>query len=291
MSLQAKFPPELFDNIIDFLHDDITTLRVCSLVSREWVASSRLHIFRNVNLHHRTRKGTSFTDCHRLYEVISTSPGLASFVKHVEAHGGLPIGVFPEPCLPSLLRVLTSLRTLHILPTQRMNTTVIMNNMAVASIRSTVSTSLEELKIHACIFPYAADVLRILHSCPRLKVLYLLNIRFRFEPTTVEALFSDHEWNAQRTAEGSAVLDIISLDSAIIAESFLHPLSPIDISGVRELRLKIHPEFTGIELIKAAFSVERLEVDLLTDRESVLFYSVYDIDLSQLKKINLKPWS
>jgi hypothetical protein len=56
-----------------------------------------------------------------------------------------------------------------------------------------------------------------------------------------------------------------SLDSAIIAESLIHPLSPIDISSVRELRVKIHPEFSGVELIEATSSIERLEVDLITD--------------------------
>lgn len=283
MSLQSRFPLELFDIIIDFLHDDIITLRACSLVSREWVASSRLHLLRSVNLHHRTRKGTSITDCHRLYDLISTSPELSSFVKHLQAHGGLPIGVFPEPCLPSILTVLTSLRTLYILPAPTLNTTVIMNNVAVESIRSVVSRSLEELRIHTCIFPYAADVVRILHSSPHLKALHLLNIRFRFEPTTVSSIFSD-EW---KKVEGGAKLNVISLDSAIIAESLVHPLSPIDISSVQELRLKIHPEFTGVELIEAASSINRLEVDLLTDGKCFSSFSFRGTDLSQSRKINL----
>ena len=278
MSLQVKLPPELLDRVIDFLHDDITNLKACSLVSWEWVASSQLHLFRNVQLRHCTRNdATSSTDCHRLYDVLSSSPGLSRCVKYLVAHGGLPIGFFPEPCLPSLLRVLTSLRSLHILPTPTLATyTVIMNDVAVAAISSAVSTSLEELRINTCMLPYAADVLRILHSCPRLKVLHLSNIRFHFEPTTVAALFADHKWNTERKMGGGAILDVISLDSSIIAESFLHPLSPIDISSVRELRLKIHPELsiTGIELIEAASSVERLEVDLITDRECFLLFFV-----------------
>jgi hypothetical protein len=282
MSLQARFPSELFDSIIDFLHDDLITLRACSLVSREWVASSQLHIFHTVHLHHRTRKDTSSTDCHRLYDVVSTSPGLSSFVKHLHGHGGLPIGVFPEPCLPSLLRVLTSLRTLHILPTPPLNTTVIMNDLAVSSIRSVVSTSLEELKIHTCIFPYAADVLRILHSCPHLKVLHLLNIRFRFEPN-VAAFFAHEEWNASKKAEGRATLEVICLDSAIIAESLIHPLSPIDISSVRELRVKIHPDFSGARLIDAASSIELLEVDLITDGKRFTF-SRFEILISHSQR-------
>ena len=40
-----KLPQELTDHIIDFLHDDLETLRQVSLVSRAWVESSRLHLF------------------------------------------------------------------------------------------------------------------------------------------------------------------------------------------------------------------------------------------------------
>ena len=273
MSAQAKFPLELFDVVIDFLHDDLKTLRACSLVSREWVASSRLHIFRSVTLYHRTRKGTSSTDCRRLFDIVSNSARISSFVKHLQAHGGLPIGVNPEPCLPSLLRILTSLQTLHIFPASTRNSTVALNSAAVESIRSVVSTSLEGLKVHACAFPYATDVLRILHSCRHLKALHLLDISFQFDLTGVTEFFADEEWITQRKAEGGVSLDILSLDSAIIAVFFIHPLSPIDISSVRELRLKIHPDFMGAELIEAACSIERLEVDMITDGKRLLFPS------------------
>lgn len=40
-----KLPQELTDHIIDFLHDDLETLRQVSLISRAWVESSRLHLF------------------------------------------------------------------------------------------------------------------------------------------------------------------------------------------------------------------------------------------------------
>ena len=267
MSAQAKFPFELFDVVIDFLHDDLKTLRACSLVSREWVASSRFHIFRSVTLHHRTRKGSFSTDCRRLFDIVSNSARISSFVKHLEAYGSLPTGVDPEPCLPSLLRILTSLRTLHILPAPTPNSTVVLNSAVVESIRSVVSTSLEELKVHACAFPYATDVLRILHSCRYLKALHLLDISFQFDLTGIT---EDEQWITQRKAECGVSLDVLSLDSATIAGFFIHPLSPIDISSVRELRLKIHPDFMGAELIEAACSIERLEVDMITDGKRFL---------------------
>ncbi|KAK7039917.1 APH domain-containing protein [Favolaschia claudopus] len=43
-------PPEITDLIIDHLHDNIQSLRQCSLVNNEWLAASRLRIFSVVHL-------------------------------------------------------------------------------------------------------------------------------------------------------------------------------------------------------------------------------------------------
>lgn len=41
-------PQELIDHILDFLHDDIPTLRTCSLISSAVLLFSRCHIYSNV---------------------------------------------------------------------------------------------------------------------------------------------------------------------------------------------------------------------------------------------------
>ena len=41
----TSLPVELTDMIIDFLHDDVTSLLACALVSHSWLPSSRLHLF------------------------------------------------------------------------------------------------------------------------------------------------------------------------------------------------------------------------------------------------------
>ncbi len=45
-------PQELLDYILDFLHDDIPTLRTCSLVSRDLLPCSRYHIYSSVFIVH-----------------------------------------------------------------------------------------------------------------------------------------------------------------------------------------------------------------------------------------------
>lgn len=45
---QPRLPYEIFDIVVDFLHNDKKTLHVCCLVCRQWLPSSRLHLFRSV---------------------------------------------------------------------------------------------------------------------------------------------------------------------------------------------------------------------------------------------------
>ena len=45
MSMQVTFPQEIFDAIIDHLHDDLDALRQCSFVCKSWLPSASLHLF------------------------------------------------------------------------------------------------------------------------------------------------------------------------------------------------------------------------------------------------------
>ncbi|KIP02378.1 hypothetical protein PHLGIDRAFT_297748 [Phlebiopsis gigantea 11061_1 CR5-6] len=42
---EAILPQELIDYVMDFLHDDRASLRVCTLVSHTWLPAGRLHLF------------------------------------------------------------------------------------------------------------------------------------------------------------------------------------------------------------------------------------------------------
>jgi hypothetical protein len=50
--LSASVPAEIWDVIIDFLHDDQAALASCSLVRRDWTPASRYHHFVALNLNH-----------------------------------------------------------------------------------------------------------------------------------------------------------------------------------------------------------------------------------------------
>ncbi|KAF8218062.1 hypothetical protein K438DRAFT_1451511, partial [Mycena galopus ATCC 62051] len=45
-----RFPPELEDALIDFCHEDHATLATCGLVCRDWLPTSRYHLFSSIFL-------------------------------------------------------------------------------------------------------------------------------------------------------------------------------------------------------------------------------------------------
>ncbi|KAJ6550333.1 hypothetical protein B0H19DRAFT_887549, partial [Mycena capillaripes] len=44
-------PPELTDHMIDFLWNSQSDLCACSLVCRQWLPSTRRHLFESVTIH------------------------------------------------------------------------------------------------------------------------------------------------------------------------------------------------------------------------------------------------
>ncbi|KAI0332589.1 hypothetical protein GY45DRAFT_1320789 [Cubamyces sp. BRFM 1775] len=70
----ATLPPELCDQAIDYLWDDIESLRACSLTCKAWLPSSRFHLFRNVRLRHAE-------DVVRFRALLASAPGIAPCVR------------------------------------------------------------------------------------------------------------------------------------------------------------------------------------------------------------------
>lgn len=71
-----RFPPELVDRVIDYLHDHPHTLKSISLVCRAWSAASQLHLFHTVNLSSETRSGS-------FLKVLQSAPKLAGHVREL----------------------------------------------------------------------------------------------------------------------------------------------------------------------------------------------------------------
>ena len=62
----SSLPPEIFDLIVDFLHDEPETLKACCIASKAWIYRTRRHLFNHVKFHPRGRHvshwGETFPD-------------------------------------------------------------------------------------------------------------------------------------------------------------------------------------------------------------------------------------
>jgi hypothetical protein len=292
---RIDIPPELIDNIIDCLHDDIDTLRKCSIICSSWVASSRYHIFGHITLdHHSNEFGSLTSDCHRLYEVLEDAPQIALYIKHLVIHNGNSRGVNEERSLPLLLRALTCLETLDINPDQFVRSSVIWSGDLLNAIACAVSSdSFRELRVHASTFQHPVSVLRMLRSCRALKVLHLTNIGFL--PWT-QSLVPDsviaQAGMVELETDSRGRIQVLSLDHPVIAGCLLHPYSPIDVTDIREFNLKIYGEFSGADarLLQSTPLVERLEITLMTDSELLLSFSLRDLPLTHFQLVTIIYW-
>ncbi|THH31097.1 hypothetical protein EUX98_g3094 [Antrodiella citrinella] len=79
-----RLPPELIDTIIDYLHEDISTLRNFALVSRRWLKSTRYHLFHHVSVLASSDYARPFAPFMRFLE---TAPHIGQFIRELELCG------------------------------------------------------------------------------------------------------------------------------------------------------------------------------------------------------------
>ncbi len=87
-------PQELIDYILDFLHDDVSTLRMCALVSHTFLPSSHYHIYSNVFIVHideldlfGEKYSGQLYQYQNLTALLEYSPHVAPLVTRVGIHG------------------------------------------------------------------------------------------------------------------------------------------------------------------------------------------------------------
>jgi hypothetical protein len=65
----------LIDVIIDHLHDDIQSLKVCSLVCKSWTPSARFHLFSVFSSHRST-----------IRQLLESAPAVIPFIRHLRLY-------------------------------------------------------------------------------------------------------------------------------------------------------------------------------------------------------------
>ncbi|PBK65469.1 hypothetical protein ARMSODRAFT_435349 [Armillaria solidipes] len=108
---------ELIDFTLDFLHDEVPTLRACSLVSRAFLPCSRHHIYSNVFIVHIDELDLFRNSTGQLYQyqnlaaLLGHSPHLAPLVTRFRIHGK-PQWMTDVLMYSSLFPIIQSLRNL-----------------------------------------------------------------------------------------------------------------------------------------------------------------------------------
>jgi len=112
-----RIPPEIVDRIIDYVHDDVKTLTACSLIARDWVPSTRLHLFTRLSLlsAHEVARFTELDSFapNVLYYCQELSIGTNNKFDYPPTPGFLPFVGTPPLTISERIDRFTSLHTLH----------------------------------------------------------------------------------------------------------------------------------------------------------------------------------
>ncbi|KIM37492.1 hypothetical protein M413DRAFT_448538 [Hebeloma cylindrosporum] len=200
-------PQELIDHIVDFAHDDHTTLSAVRLVAQSWNISARAHMFRRLNLRiappycsptplaiqpiQKPGKNAldSTTNVHYLFELIKSSPDIPLSVRDVTIGNTtqLPLGTRDELEL-LLCLILTQLNRVTTLRITEVNWPDLTPVFAASLMRICRSPDLRHLDIFNCTMPSMDSLVDFLNfSCSTLTSLRLSYIRI---PRNTEAVVS-----------------------------------------------------------------------------------------------------
>lgn len=188
-----SLPPELFDETLDHLWDDIKTLRTCSLVCRSWVPTTRLHIFRTVRL-------SSEAACSQFSTLLENSPAIARCVRKLTISaqyagvGADNRGIEDDAWVNAsaeIARRLGQHGRVNTLALSRLRWTSLAQSTRdayKAVFRGVKTLLLFEVRFHA-----SGDVLEFLDAFPDLEELYFHAVSWDFESTTPAAPASTAE--------------------------------------------------------------------------------------------------
>ena len=96
-------PPEIWDHIVDFLHDHPETLMQCCLVSRSWVSRTRKHLFAIVKFSSRA----DFEEWKKTFPDPSNSPAHYTHALSIGLGAVTAADAAEGDCLPTFSRIVS----------------------------------------------------------------------------------------------------------------------------------------------------------------------------------------
>jgi hypothetical protein len=250
---RRRLPPELIDQIIDYLYWRPEDLRACALVCKAWLPSSRFHLFYEFGCDLGYAK--AYPSYHRLYNIIQESPHISlyfrEFICNVDQDDDdddFPGRSMIEALLPRLIRSFTNLRMLEIIGWMDIPFGI---QKAILDILDYPSLIHLETDLH---FPTIDSFMRLIH--PQLKRLDL-TLSEKKDPLWFDGLCEDESSAVQKRCS-LAYLQLRG-EMDYFLDWLLGKQAIIDISGVRTLHVHLSQRF--LRLVRSiASSLERLTV-------------------------------
>ncbi|KDR80647.1 hypothetical protein GALMADRAFT_222241 [Galerina marginata CBS 339.88] len=296
MASSDKLCAELYDHIIDFLHDDHATLRSCALVCRSWVPSSRGHLFYDLKLSgNGSPTKTQGSACHRIFRTILSSPHIASYVKKlsiVESNVTRPWTyrwVCEEITFPSLLKKLACLRVLefNFPPSLDINKPTTWSPMVSEDITEAMSSlTLNSFTFRQFLFASFSDFVKTVFCCRHLKTLQLdhvdLTTAISFSPSALDSVLTSLLKDTSPKKASVEKFLLRSNTAYLIIPVLLHRLSCLDFTGLRSLLINISPDgyVNVVQLLQGTPALESLELEIDQDFD-------YDVHLGHSDIIDM----
>ncbi|KAG7098157.1 hypothetical protein E1B28_000127 [Marasmius oreades] len=247
----STLPQELIDQIIDHLHNDILSLKNCSVVCHAWLPTSRIHLFSKIRLdiprtrlepldedHHES--ALTHKPCQKLHTLLSQNPAIIPHIHELTLVSGSPVPsavrdgqyhllwTFAEETLPLLLRTLTHLQRFEITSPQGIAPWNVLPAPLSGAMKAIFSVpSLAYIRIKSWEFPSLRVLSKLLRQSVRLRGLGLWSIRMGaggFVQTETQTSVtvvsnSDSEQRSEREVQdsNSNMGDVPVLSSAAIS--------------------------------------------------------------------------
>ncbi|PCH43745.1 hypothetical protein WOLCODRAFT_104088 [Wolfiporia cocos MD-104 SS10] len=163
--MRAQLPSEVWDLIIDYLHNDRKSLDACSLTCRAWLRAARYHRFRHVSLSPKRARG--------LYRLLYESPGFGHVIKSVELYGRIKLSTAwkDESCLfLAALPALSKLKLSH----------MTLSGSVLTNITDLRISSLKHISIRRCGLPrpHMLGFIEFIASFRSLESIYIADMSF-----------------------------------------------------------------------------------------------------------------
>jgi len=265
--MQDRLCAELYDYIIDFLHDDHGALHACSLVCRAWLPASRSHLF-----YHLTLRASR-----RIFLAIHSSPHIASYVKKISVHHSWVIE--RDSVFPPLLNKFIYLRELEfnffipgsLSPKTSRSTTAFEDLCDVMS-----SMVLQSFTLRRFTFSSPHDFLKIVHACREAQALQLDEVNISITHLSVSALGDlFNSTPLEKQVEIKRLL-LRSASLPIIIPILLHPCSPFSFSTTTLLRTNMSTNNYDnmIQFLGCFPNLESLDLEIEPSCELLTFYPI-----------------